>query len=169
MSETNETTDVTEAPAAPRPPRRRHMLIIGGAAAVIVAAGIAIGISTSSSSTVQIHGSINLGFLAAVDTTDPNASITGSDLIQAGQACTAAGGYTDVAQGTAVTVGGSGGQIGVGALSAGKETAGGYCQFTFSVSVPAGQSAYTVTVSTRGTQTLTAAEVKSGIVLTLGE
>lgn len=169
MSETNETTD-TEAPVAPQPPRKRRNLIVGGAVAVIVAVGIAIGITaTSGSGSVQIHGSVNLGFLGAEDTTNPGASIDGSNLIKAGDACTAADGYTDVAQGTAVSVGGGSGQIGVGALSAGRETSGGYCQFTFSVSVPAGQSAYTVTVSTRGTQTLTAAEVTSGIVLTLGE
>lgn len=157
-------------PAAPRGSRTRRNWIIGGVVAVIAAAGIAIGVAAfSGPGTIQIHGSINLGFTASEDTTNPDASITGDNLIQAGDACTAASGYTDITPGATVTVGGGSGQsIGVGPLSSGKETSGGYCQFTFSIAVPAGQSAYTVSVSDRGVQTLSAAEVRDGIILTLG-
>lgn len=161
-------TETAPAPA-PGPWWKTRAALIGGAL-VIAAAGTGIGLAaTGGSGTVTIHGSINLGFVAADDTTNPGASIAGSNLIKAGDACDASDGYTDVGQGAAVTIGGTTGQIGVGALSAGTETAGGYCQFTFSVPVPGGQSAYTVTVSHRGTQTLTADEVRNGIVLTLGD
>lgn len=83
-------------------------------------------------------------------------------------ACEGTGGYDDITAGTAVTVGGASGQtLGIGSLGSGVDQ-GFACVFPFDVAVPGGQSIYTVTISHRGTQTLTPAEVAAGITLTLG-
>lgn len=145
--------------------RKRRAQVVAAVALVGAAVVVATYLGFSSDSQIHVRGSLNLGLLAAVDPSNQN--ITSP---VAGDTCEAAGGYDDISPGATVTVGGSTGQtLGVGALSAGHETAGGYCQFTFDVQVPAGQSAYTVTVSHRGTQTFTPAQVEAGIVLTLGD
>jgi hypothetical protein len=170
---TQEPAAPVEPAAGPTPPvplwRRKQTLIIG-AVAVVAAAGIAIGMAaTSGPGTVQIHGVLALGPLDAIDTT------TGTPAD--GDSCAAASGYDDITAGAAVVVGdGSGRTIGTGGLQAGIEahvddSAGtplGNCSFQFAVTVPAGESTYTVTISHRGMQTLTADQVKNGILLTLG-
>ena len=90
-----------------------------------------------------------------------------------GDTCVALGGYSDISEGTAVTVGGSTGQtLNIGSLSRGtiigQSGQPASCQFAFSVFVPSGQSLYTVTISHRGTQTFTPDQVAAGISLTLG-
>ncbi len=163
--------EATEIPAAPQPSRRRRNLIVGGAVIIAAAAGIAIGVSASSGpGTITVHGSIALGPTAAGDSTDPSGATDGDP-------CLAVGGYTDISQGTTVTIGGAGGQtLAVAGLGAGREAdvddslgvAAGNCVFPFTAQVPAGQSAYTVTISHRGTTTFTPAQAQSGMNLTLG-
>ena len=163
--------DPSAQPAAPVPVWRRKRSLIAAGIAVAVAAGVAIDVAASSGpGTVQIHGVLALGPLAAVDT----ATGTPAD----GDACQSMGGYNDITTGTAVVVGnGTGQTVGTGALQGGIEanvddSAGtplGNCSFQFSVTVPAGEGTYTVTISHRGTQTLTADQLKNGLLLTLGE
>lgn len=157
----------TDAPQpAHRPIWRKPSVQIIGAVVVIAAAIGAWSIaSKSSTTTTAVHGSLNLGILAAVDPTnsDPTSPI-------AGDSCQSAGGYSDIVQGAEVTIGGSTGQtLGIGQLGAGTETSGGYCSFPFSVQVAGGQSEYTVTISTRGTQVFTPQQAAQGIALTLGD
>ncbi len=175
MSASEDMQQAPEAPAeptsAPTPPWwRRRPLIIGGAV-VLAAAGVGIGFAVNSGpGTIQVHGVLALGPLDAIDTT------TGTPAN--GDACEATSGYDDISAGTAVVVGnGTGQTIGTGTLSPGIEahvddSAGeplGNCSFQFSVNVPAGEDEYTVTISHRGTQVLTADQLKSGILLTLGD
>lgn len=165
----SDVSEVSEAPVAPQQSRkRRNVLIIAGAVVVVaVGVGTYLAVSGSSPAPVTVHGSLDLGLLAAVDTA-PNAT-PGSPT--AGDPCSTVpgSGYDDIAPGTTVTVGGSTGQpLGVGALAAGHENAQGYCEYDFSVQVPGGQSAYTVTISHRGTTTFTPAQVAAGVALTLG-
>lgn len=151
--------DAFDAPlprrGTPTPLRsRRPVQLLAAVAAVAVGAGVYLAVGGSPSQ-VHVHGTLSLaagGFL-------PEAN-----------GCAGDGGYSDITPGTAVTVGGSTGQtLGIGALSAGQENADAACVFTFDVAVPAGQSVYTVTISHRGTQTLTAEQVANGIDLTLGQ
>lgn len=96
-------------------------------------------------------------------------SLAAGGFTPANNGCEGSGGYGDITPGTAVTVGGSTGQtLGIGALSAGQEDDNANCVFSFDVVVPAGQSMYTVTISHRGTQTVTPDQLASGIALTLG-
>lgn len=163
--------DTSFQPTALAPAWQRKRPLIAAGIVVVAAAGIAIGVATTSGpGTVQIHGVLALGPLAAIDT----ATGTPAD----GDTCQAESGYDDITAGVAVVVGnGTGQTIGTGALQAGVEanvdnSAGtplGNCSFQFSVTVPAGESTYTVTISHRGTQTLTPHQVQNGILLTLGD
>jgi hypothetical protein len=143
--------------------RRRPVQL--AAVAVLVAAGVGTWVAVASGpDQVHVRGTLNLGLTAAVDMHN-NYAMTPI----AGDPCESAGGYSDITPGTAVTIGGPAGQtLGIGALSAGVETSGGYCVFSFDVQVQGGQALYTVTISHRGTQTFTPAQVASGIALTLG-
>jgi len=115
-----------------------------------------------------MHGQISLAPFDAIDST------TGTAIsLHDGDPCTATAGFSDIAEGTAVNIGGSTGQtLGVGALGAGvlRDNGSGIlvCQFAFQALVPGGQSIYTVTISHRGTQTFTPDQVAAGISLTLG-
>lgn len=133
--------------------RRRPVQLLAAAAAVAIGLGVYFAVG-SGPGQVHVRGTLTLaagGFLPA------------------NNGCQGDGGYSDITPGTAVMVGGSTGQtLGVGALSTGQEDANSNCVFTFDVAVPAGQSVYTVTISHRGTQTLTADQVANGIALTLG-
>jgi hypothetical protein len=156
----------------PQPPLWRRRPVQIGAVALLAAVGVGVGIAASSGSgNAQIHvrGTLQLGPLSAVAT-----SGTAAD----GGACTAGQGYDDITPGTTVTIGGDHGQtLGVGPLSTGVErnvddslgVAAGNCVFSFDVPVAGGQSAYTVTISHRGTQTFTPAQVADGVALTLGQ
>lgn len=158
--------------AGPQAPLWRRRPVQLAAAAVIVAAGVGIGIAVGSGSgTAQIHvrGTLQLGPLSAV---------AASGTAVNGGLCTAGQGYDDITPGATVTVGGGQGQtLAVGALSAGVErnvddslgVLAGDCVFSFDVAVAGGQSAYTVTISHRGTQTFTPAQAAAGIALTLGQ
>lgn len=117
------------------------------------------GTTATSAATIPVSGSISL--------TDGWRNI--NDV-----ACDAnpARGYTDISAGTAVTIGDQTGQtIGIGALGPGKLTGDGaqrICQFAFNVTVPAGKTTYTVTISHRGTQSYTPAQVEQVLDVTLG-
>jgi len=150
--------------------RRRPVQL--AAAAVLVAAGVGAYVAASSGpAQVHVHGTLQLGPLGSVDTTSTSGAVNGD-------ACESGSGYSDISAGTTVAVGGGNGQtLAVGALSAGVEanvdnslgSPLGDCVFSFDVAVPGGQSAYTVTISHRGTQTYTPAQVAQGISLTLGQ
>lgn len=174
MSETPiSTDDPTPAAPAPRRPFWRRRPVQLGAAAVVIAAAVGGYFAASGGSTPQVHvrGTLQLGPLGAVDSVTPSAA-------KDGDACEAGQGYSDITAGAAVTVGGANGQtLAVGPLSAGVESNVdstsfsmplGDCVFSFDVSVPQ-QSAYTVTISHRGTQTFTPDQVAAGIRLTLGQ
>ncbi len=159
--------DVTPPPATPL--WRRRSVQIG--AVIVALAGIGIGFAANGSGPSQIHvrGTLQLGPLSAVAVNDPAVD---------GAPCEAGAGYNDITPGATVTVGGAQGQtLGVGALSGGIERnvdtslgmALGDCVFSFDVVVPDGQSAYTVAISHRGTQTFTPSEAAAGIALTLGQ
>jgi hypothetical protein len=162
------------------------------AGAVIIAAGVGAGIAfagsngdgkpgaaaspSASPSAVLLNGTLTIPFLGS-DLFTPNArdtERTGGNGPVIGDPCIALGGYNDISTGTAVTIGGDKGQtLAVGALGggavAGQPGQPASCAFTFSVDVPAGQPLYTVTISHRGTQTFTPAQVATGIDLTLGQ
>jgi hypothetical protein len=168
--------------------RRPVQLLTAGAAVAAVAIGawlvgrgssapVAAAASSPSPSLSQIgvNGTLTIPFLGT-DLFAPNAKDTAVDAStdpRIGDPCIALGGYSDISQGIAVTVGGQTGQtLGVGSLQAGEVKGDpgkpASCQFYFSVYVPAGQSVYTVTISHRGTQTFTPDQVAQGIALTLG-
>lgn len=138
----------------PTPPwrHRRPIQLAAAAAAVAIGGGIYFAAS-SGPGQVHVHGTLALasgGFLLGAN------------------GCEGDGGYSDITAGTAVTVGGAQGQtLGIGALSPGQEDGSSNCVFSFDVAVPGGQSVYTVTISHRGTQTVTPDELTSGISLTL--
>jgi hypothetical protein len=171
---TGQPAEPVEAPSVhlptPAPAWLRKRPLIAAGIVVVAAAGIAIGVTaTSGPGTVQIHGALALGPLAAIDTT--------TGIPADGDACQAEGGYDDITAGAAVVGNGTGQTIGTGALQAGTEanvddSAGtplGNCTFHFAATVPAGESTYTVTISHRGMQTLTPQQVTNGILLTLGD
>jgi len=158
---------------------RRPAVAASAAAVVLAGAGVAVGMSLGShdsgasgpppassgdtSSQVHVWGSIAITGFNFVDTEQPTNSLTGDT-------CATTSGYDDITQGAAVIIGGPTGQIGVGALGVGSISNGrSACSFSFDVAVPAGLSAYTVTISHRGTQTFTADQLQGGIRLTLGD
>lgn len=133
--------------------RRRPVQLLAAVTAIGVGLGAYFAVSSGTS---QVHVRGTLSLVAGGFTPGNNG-------------CQGDGGYSDITPGTAVTVGGSTGQtLGIGALSGGQEDAGANCVFTFDVAVPAGQSVYTVTISHRGTQTVSQDELTNGIDLTLG-
>lgn len=150
---------------------RRRRNLIGLAVVVLAAAGTAIGVvaTRSGPDMITVHGTLTVGSMA----NDTTSGMSLSD----GDSCVAIGGYSDINQGATVTIGGSTGQtLTVTGLSAGVETGiqpdspivDGNCVFSFSAQVPAGQSAYTVTVGRRGSQTFTAVQGEAGVSLALG-
>jgi hypothetical protein len=149
-----------EPPERPLPQRgqrtpwwtRRPLQAVGAVAVVGLGAGI--WFATRPAASVHVHGSLTLG---------PGTSVS------TGDGCEGTGGYNDITAGVAVTVGGANGQtLRIGALGPGVPRYGDFCDFTFDVAVPAGQSLYTVTISHRGTQTVTPDQLSAGIQLTLG-
>jgi hypothetical protein len=138
-------------PAAPLWRRRPVQL---GAAAAAVAIGVGVYFATQSGGQVHVRGTLTLA---------PGGFDAG------GNGCEGSGGYSDISAGTAVVVGGATGQtVGIGALGPGQEDDSSNCVFSFDVAVPSGQSVYTVTISHRGTQTLSSDELTNGINLSLG-
>lgn len=90
-------------------------------------------------------------------------------LLDGNGGCSGTGGYSDMNSGTAVTVAnGTGQTVATGSLGAGRAQDND-CVFPITVSgVPADLQQYSVTVSHRGTQVITATEAKDGLELTLG-
>lgn len=174
------------APVAPQPapthgPRGNRVLVLVAGGIVLFAAGVGAGWTlhggtggtanspaASASSTagqIALDGTLTLEPGAWIDTS-PAASDADND------SCEGAGGYNDITAGIAVTIGDqSGATIGVDSLDDGQLSGSGIlasCVFQFSVTVPAGESLYTVTISHRGTQTFTPDQVSQGVSLTLG-
>lgn len=144
----------TQVPAVPTPWWRRRPLQLLAAAAV-VGIGAGVWFATRPADMVHVHGTL---------------AIAAGGFLPLNLGCQGDGGYSDITTGVAVTVGGANGQtLGIGALGVGHEDSAAECVFPFDVQVPAGQSLYTVTISHRGTQTLTPDELVTGIQLTLGD
>lgn len=170
--------------ARPRGGRRPILVAAGVAGVLAVAAGAwfagkgsgstpTAAASSPSPSQITITGTLTLMFGASFDPNARDTAVTGTQP-RLNDPCVAIGGYNDITQGAAVTIGGQTGQtLGIGALSAGNVGVTGaennaVCLFDFSVAVPSGQSVYTVTISHRGTQTFTPAEVQQTLQLSLG-
>jgi hypothetical protein len=161
-------------PAAPtRWWRKRPIQIL--AAVAVIAIGAGAWIAANHSPQITVSGVIGIPIVGDDGTITVNAlDSTGNPSPVAGDACTTVGGYTDIAQGTAVTIGAANGStLAVGALGAGTvvgtQELDQACSFPFTVSAPGGQSEYTVTISHRGTQVFTPQQVAQGITLTLGD
>lgn len=153
--------DLSSATTAPTPamPRRPVLLAMSAGVIVALAAGFGAGwvahtsSSNSSSASTAVHGTLTL----------PDGGYT-----SVGSTCSGSGGYQDISAGVAVTIGDQTGKtLAVTSLQAGTFGGGG-CQFAFSAKVAAATT-YTVTISHRGTQTFTPADVAGGFNLTLNE
>lgn len=137
-------------------PRQFGPAALAATAAIALAVGFVAGWAShagggSSSASTAVHGTLTLadGGYASIGTT-----------------CAGSGGYQDISAGVAVTIGDQAGKtlavtsLGVGGFG------GGGCQFAFSAKVPAATT-YTVTISHRGTQTFTPADIPGGFNMTL--
>ena len=149
---------VTTPPAASAPRRSFSAAVLAAVAAIALAVGFGAGwashtsSSTSSSATTAVHGTLTL----------PDGGYT-----SIGNVCSGSGGYQDINAGVAVTIGDQTGKtLTVASLKPG-HFGGGGCQFDFTATVPAATT-YTVTISHRGTQTFSPADVASGFNMTLG-
>jgi len=150
------TTTPPLSPAKPQPSLvRTSTLAISTALAL--AAGFGAGWAShtssggSSSASTAVHGTLTL----------PDGGYT-----SVGTTCAGSGGYQDISAGVAVTIGDQTGKtLAVTSLQAGTFGGGG-CQFAFSAKV-ATATTYTVTISHRGTQTFTPADIPGGFNLTL--
>lgn len=177
--------DITTEPTPSRK-RRSRAIAIGAAAVVILGAGVGIGAALSGSSpttaakpkaatTLYLTGSLDIPFVGSDGSPQALDDTSATDL-NLGDTCEAVGGFSSVAQGTAVTLGGPKGQtLAVTALSAGTvdeplSSTTPACEFDFSATVTAGLSGYTVTISGRGTQVFTPQQVEQNdVLLTLGD
>lgn len=145
-------------PAATTPGRTFGIAVLAGTAVAALAVGFGAGwlahtssSSSSSSATTPVHGSLTL----------PDGGYN-----SVGDTCSGSGGYQDISAGVAVTIGDQTGKtLAVTSLQAGTFGNGG-CVFTFSAKVAAATT-YMVTISHRGTQTFTPADVAGGFNLTL--
>jgi hypothetical protein len=144
-------------PVAPAPRRGFGPAVLAATAVAALAVGFGAGwashtsSSDSSSATTAVHGMLQL----------PDGGYT-----SVGNTCSGSGGYQDISAGVAVTIGDQTGKtLAVTSLQPGVFGGGG-CQFTFSAKV-ASATAYTVTISHRGTQTFTPADVPGGFNMTL--
>lgn len=155
--------------------RDRQYLIPIAAFLVVVGVGIAAWLGAFGAKTpvavtsFQLSGTITLqdssnGEYGTVDITSNNGS------------CQGAGPYSDLSSGTAVIVANAQGQtVATGQLLAGQTDSNSdasfvdECTMPFTVpNVPIGLSNYTVTISHRGSQVVSAAEARSGVELTIG-
>ena len=154
----NEDAPVRTRQSAPVTKPRRTFSAAVLAATAVAALGIGFGAgwlshtsSTSSLATTAVHGTLTL----------PDGGYT-----SVGNVCSGSGGYQDISAGVAVTIGDQTGKtLAVTSLQAGTFGGGG-CQFAFSAKVTAATT-YTVTISHRGTQTFTPADVAAGFNLSL--
>ena len=153
--------DSTQSPVvATADPRRRfgRGVLVGFAAAVVVAAVGWFGVSHHAASTpFTLSGTLMLNG-------GPASVVSGTTN------CHGTGGYSDIGAGAAVTVSDeSGTLLAKGSLDVGHAQAGG-CALQFEVGeVPGGKKFYQVEVSHRGAVSFTEAEAKAGVRLHLGE
>lgn len=123
-----------------------------------------------------------IGYPVAPDGTQVR---TSSELLVDGGECFSGANFSDIAEGTQVSVSNQAGEIvGLGRLAAGRQELGGremdwgdwvvydppICEYQFEVEVPPGADFYTVVVGggARGELVYTERELKQGINLTLG-
>ncbi|MFD9124545.1 hypothetical protein [Kitasatospora sp. NPDC059571] len=146
--------------------RRRWLLPLAtGVSGLIAGAGV-VGLAWG----VASHGDKPAAQVTASASPSPSAAsfnLTGTmtlnqETLQSGS-CSGRGGYSDISDGTAVTVYDGGGQVvATGHLTAGISV-GLACEFSVFVSgVPAGPHFYQVEVSHRGKVTVTAADARAG-------
>lgn len=98
-------------------------------------------------------------------------TLTASQIGGSDSACFGVGGYSDIAEGTAVTVyGANGNVIATGMLGRGTPGASNICTFSVKVpSVPANETFYQVEISHRGKVTVESARAKTvGVLASLG-
>lgn len=175
-----------QAPEGRRGPWWRRPAAVASAVVVVAAVGVGVAFAargggsgpapaaqpTASASSIVVQGTLELSFGT---TFSPNASDPEPDRAagpRIGDPCTALGGYGDITQGAAVTIGDGSGRTlavtGLGAGSVGGDESQALCDFPFTVTVPAGRGTYTVAVSHRGTQVFTEGQIESPVTLTLG-
>lgn len=177
-------TEQPEAAAMPQRSHKRRNLIIGGAIVIAAAIGVGVGVGIGGSgksappaapAPITVSGSITIPFassdLFAPNAVDPLATGTAGPGLN--DPCTTTGGFTDISQGAAVTIGDSAGKtLAVVALDAGSVQGNpgspASCVFNFEAQVPS-VAEYTVTISHRGTQVFTLAQAQSGMNLALGD
>jgi hypothetical protein len=139
--------EVGEADAAPTGTKRSKTPFIIGAVVVAVVA-VAIGVvalSGGSSSKHTINGTLDLIGYRGTD--------TGGSTPGLGAKCAGHGGYSDLEDGTQVTVkDGAGTLLATGTLSNGKTTNPSTCSWTFTIAVPE-SGFYSIEVSHRGALT----------------
>jgi hypothetical protein len=149
---------------------RRPLLIAAGAVVVI---GAAVGISvaaTGGSSSITVHGTVQLNALQYGDSANP---LNPKD----GDACSGFGADSDIAPGLTITIEGASGQpLATGLLQAGTMRdvattdgdAMGLCVLPFTITVPGGQPQYAVAIAGHGAQEYSQAQLEKGVALSLG-
>lgn len=156
--------------------KRNHQYLIP-IAAILVLGGVSLaavlgvfGATTSDPrTTFQLTGSITI-----IDSSNGEYGDLG--IVDDGGGCQGTGAYSDLSSGTAVIVANPQGQtVATGELRTGQSDSAtssgvaGQCTMSFTVpNVPLGLASYTVTISHRGSQVVTAAEAASGVELTIG-
>jgi hypothetical protein len=124
-----------------KPRSNRRWWVLAGLVLVVAGAGIGIGLSLGTgSSTETVHGQLQL---------------TDFNLGSSSGPCSGSGGYSDLTQGAQILVeNGAGATIATGTLGAGNHPAadpqGIFCDFPFTVSVPANATFYQFKIGTRG-------------------
>jgi hypothetical protein len=161
---------------APMSKKRNHQYLIPIAAVLVlgsVSLAAVLGVFGTTTSdprtTFQLTGSITI-----IDSS--NGEYGDLSIADEGDSCEGTGAYSDLSSGTAVIVANPQGQtVATGTLQAGQSnstTSSGpadRCTMSFTVpNVPLGLSSYTVTISHRGSQVVSAAEAASGVELTIG-
>ncbi|WP_194893891.1 hypothetical protein [Catenulispora pinisilvae] len=172
-------TDIAQPPTVTDTPRRSFGTAVLAATAV-VALGVGFGAgyvshtssSASSSATTASSSATTASSSATTASSSATTAVHGTLTLpdggysSVGTTCSGSGGYQDISAGVAVTIGDQTGKtLAVTSLAAGTFGGGG-CQFAFSTNVAAATT-YTVTISHRGTQTFTPADVASGFNMTL--
>lgn len=166
-----------------RKPRNKITAVV--IAAMTIGAGVWATLGTRGDSTagtaspapsptaIYLQGTLSLPFGSTFspNAQDPEPGRTAGPKI--GDPCTMLGGYNDITQGAAVVIAnGTGRTLATAPLSAGSVSAdsgnSAQCEFTFTADVPPGQGTYTVTISHRGTQVFTEAQIQEPIQLALG-
>ena len=156
-------------------PRNRQLLIPIAEILVLVGVGIAAMLGLFGNNAPSPVTSFRLtGSITIVDSS--NGEYGNVDITDENGVCEGSGPYSDLSSGTAVIVANPQGQtVATGALAAGQADSStgsvlaDRCTLSFAgPDVPRGFSSYTVTISHRGSQVVSAAEAANGVELTIG-